>query len=418
MKLEDQEGPFQMNNPLFYLRVYFGPFLNPLKLILDLKQLSIPNSDIFFVASPADVQTPSGSLYIPDKLQGIIEIVEKRHLSYSKFFHLFSKRSKYENKSSFIRLELLFILHTLANPIRFYSRLGIIFKRTHELGKVTSRQKIRFVYWSLVFLEKKPKVVFAIGFDQILIASAKLQGIKTVEVMHGLFAQGQSPFSFETDTDLKKPDLFLSWHDDFTAIVNNLGVPAETLGYPNTFPRELKSLTREVRKSGIFVTLSWGLAASADPFGTFNHEMYLYLRDFRTEDLIFRIHPVACQTRRQTLRITKWLVQEFPGCHVSIPYQERLLNALSDSLLHITYESSTFFEAGLVGVPTLFFNTSGNQDVYIPEELINNGLVFFNKEFVATQQGRITSADGIRFLEADLKEEKVVRILNQAKLIT
>ena len=408
----------RLNNTLFYLRVYFGPLLSPLKLIFDLKKLNIPTSDIFFVASPADVQTPSGSLYIPDKLQGIIQIVEKRHLSYSKFFHLFSERSKYENKSSFIRLELLFLLHTLANPVRFYIRLGSILKRTHELGNISSRQKIRFVYWSLLFLEKKPKIIFAIGFDEILIASAKLQGLKTIEVMHGLFAQGHSPFSFETNTELRKPDLFLSWHDDFTAIVNNLGVPAETLGYPNNFPKELKSLTREVRKSGIFVTLSWGLTASADPFGTFNHQMYLYLRDFRTEDFIFRIHPVACQTRQKTLRITKWLEQEFPGCKVSIPFQEPLLEVLASSLLHVTYESSTFFEASLVGIPTLFFNTTGNLNVHIPEELVNKGLVFFNKDFVANQQSRITSGDGIRYLEADLEEGKIVTILKLAKLIT
>ena len=406
-----------MITAFFYLKVYFSPFLNPLKLIVDLKKLSSPTSDIFFVASPADVQTPSGSHYIPDKLQGIIQIADKSHLSYSKFFHLFSKKSKYENKSNFIRLELLFLLYNLANPIRFYSRLKLILKRSHELGEVTSKQKIRFVYWSLVFLEKRPKIVFAIGFDQILIASAKLQGIKTVEVMHGLFAQGQSPFSFETNTYLRKPDLFLSWHDDFTAIVNNLGVHAETLGYPNAFNKELRSPTREEGKSGIFVTLSWGLPSSADPFGTFNNGMYLYLRDFRTEDLIFRIHPVACQTRRQALRITKWLEQEFPGCKVSIPYQEPLLDALSDTLLHVTYESSTFFEASLVGVPTLFFNSTGNQNAYIPEELVNKGLVFFNKDFVANNQRGITSTDGVRFLEAKFKAEKVVEILNQAGLI-
>jgi hypothetical protein len=402
---------------LNYLTLYFHPFLHFGKLVTNLNFLKELNIDILFVASPADVQTPFDETYIPDKLWGIMECAKKEQVTTLEVFHLFSQKGKFESESRFLRLELLILFRIALNPVRFFSRLKSFTQEISRLGKVTIGQRIRFLLWSHFFLDLKPVLIFGVGMDEILIASARFHNVKTIEVMHGLFMQGKSPFASRVEGKFAKPDLFLTWHDAYTSIVIGLGVASKTLGYPNSISEELNVNMKSDKDKNILVTLSWGVNDSADPSGTTTWEVYKSLHSLRSTNLKFRIHPVICQNKRRLSRIIRWLSYEFPGCQISIPYDESLMVALMNCSLHITDHSSTFFEASLLGIPTLVLNKKGSDILYIPDELLESGLVFFEESFLENYQFRNLLNAQESFFRAAFKEEVILEILRDSKLV-
>jgi hypothetical protein len=405
-----------MENQINYLRQYLSPFLHPRNLVHRFFLLKKLDADIVFVASPADVQTPHGNQFIPDKLQAIIRTAHEEGISSLEVFHLFSKSGRYERKSNFIRLELVLLLIFLSNPIRWISDTKKAFRGISKLGQITFRQRIRFAYWGYLFSKINPKLIFGVGLDQILIASANVQGIKAVEMMHGLFAKGRSPFSFTIREGDFKPDLFLSWHDDFTEMVAELGVDAITIGYPNLPATRSKAEIREERPDISLITLSWGLKDSVDPFGVMSYELHQYLTNLNMARLRFRMHPVVCQSRREILRVSEWILREFPGSKISLPYEESLWDALSNCSHHITHESSTFFEASLVGISTLYMNSGGKLSTHIPRELIDSGHVFFDKDLVGQPSYMNKPLDNRVTFEANFEIEIVMGIIKDVLL--
>jgi hypothetical protein len=406
-----------MENQINYLRHYLSPFLHPRKLIQRFHLLKKLDADIIFVASPADVQTPHRNLFIPDKFQAIIGTTHGASICLLEVFHLLSKSGRYERKSNFIRLELVLLLVYLSNPINWFSDIKKVFGGISKLGQITFRQRIRFAYWRYLFSKIKPKLIFGVGMDQILIASANVQGIKTIEVMHGLFAKGRSPFSFPIKEGNFKPELFLSWHDDFTRMVAELGVEAITIGYPNLPATRPKADYRHERPEISLITLSWGLKDSVEPFGIMSYELHQYLTNLDMAKLRFRMHPVVCQSRREILRVSDWIQLEFPGSKISVPYEESLWEALAKCSRRITHESSTFFEANLVGFPTLYMNSGGKLSTHIPKELIELGLVFFDKDLVGRPSStNKTLANSITF-KTNFDREIVMGIFKEAMLM-
>lgn len=406
-----------MENLINYLRQYISPLLSPCVLLYRFLLLKRFDADIIFVASPADLNTPQGDLFISDKLQGIIGTAHEKKINSLEVFHLFSKKGKYEQKTNFIRLELVVILLLISNPFRLIADTKLSFKLVSKLGQTTFRQRIRFAYWGYLFAKIKPKLIFGIGMDQILISSAKSQGIKTVEVMHGLFPQGGSPFSFTIKEGDPRPDLFLSWHDDFTQIITELGVEAITIGYQNHLAGSLKLQNLGERPTSFVVTLSWSLKESVDPFGVMSSELYEYLANLDLSRLSFRLHPVTCQSRREILRVTKWIKHEFPGSKISLPYEQSLWETFANCTYHITHESSAFFEASLLGVPTLFLNQSVKLGVHIPVELMNLGLVLFDKDLIGKSFIGKLGSDHRTVFKADFSKDKVINLFSQAGLI-
>jgi predicted glycosyltransferase len=129
------------------------------------------------------------------------------------------------------------------------------------------------------------------------------------------------------------------------------------------------------------------------------------------------MHPVLCQSRREILRVSGWIQLEFPGSKISLPYEESLWEALANCSHHITHESSTFFEASLVGIPTLYMNSGGKLSTHIPRELIELGLVFFDEDLVGRPSSmNKTLANSITF-KTDFDREIVMGIFKEATLI-
>ena len=386
--------------------------------LIELKNLNLkPTRDVLFIVSPVDVQTPSGNHYFPDKLDGVIKVVEDHKLSVLSVFHLFSIKNKFEGKSDFKRLEILIPLIIISHPIMIIKNFRAIKEVFLNQRLITLKQKIRASLWISLFLLVKPKIIFGIGIDQVILSVCKRMQIETVEVMHGLFDSVSSLFPFMNEPEIVKPGLFLGWHDDFTKMVENLGIPAVTIGYPNTLLQRIDPPLEDLPERKILVTLGWGYKVSVDLNGIMSPELYNYLEEIPSNNLKFRLHPVSCNSRKQILQNSKWLKKEFPDCSLVLPYDESLLESLSSCSFHVSHESSTFFEASLLGITTLLLQSKDRFLIPIPEEIIKLNLLHFDKNLFKRKFKNRNQLHLSPGFTAPFQKIVLEKILNQLNLI-
>ena len=386
--------------------------------LIELKNLNLKATrDVLFIVSPVDVQTPSGNHYFPDKLDGVIKVVEDHKLSVLSVFHLFSIKNKFEGKSDFKRLEILIPLIIISHPIMIIKNFRAIKEVFLNQRLITLKQKIRASLWISLFLLVKPKIIFGIGIDQVILSVCKRMQIETVEVMHGLFDSVSSLFPFMNEPEIVKPGLFLGWHDDFTKMVENLGIPAVTIGYPNTLLQRIDLPLEDLRERKILVTLGWGYKVSVDLNGIMSPELYNYLEEIPSNNLKFRLHPVSCNSRKQILQNSKWLKKEFPDCSLVLPYDESLLESLSSCSFHVSHESSTFFEASLLGITTLLLQSKDRFQIPIPEEIIKLNLLHFDKNLFKRKFKNRNQLHLSPGFTAPFQKIVLEKILNQLNLI-
>ena len=386
--------------------------------LIELKNLNLKATrDVLFIVSPVDVQTPSGNHYFPDKLDGVIKVVEDHKLSVLSAFHLFSIKNKFEGKSDFKRLEILIPLIIISHPIMIIKNFRAIKEVFLNQRLITLKQKIRASLWISFFLLVKPKIIFSIGMDQVILSVCKRMQIETVEVMHGLFDQVKSLFPFMNEPEIVKPGLFLGWHDDFTKMVGNLGIPAVTIGYPNTLLQRIDPPLEDLPERKILVTLGWGYKVSVDLNGIMSPELYNYLEEIPSNNLKFRLHPVSCNSRKQILQNSKWLKKEFPDCSLVLPYDESLLESLSSCSFHVSHETSAFFEASLLGITTLLLTPKDKFLVPIPEEIIKLNLLYFDKNLFKRKFKNMNQFHLSPGFTAPFQKIVIEKILNQLNLI-
>ena len=407
-----------MNNSIFeQFRILISP-LAFFQALIELKNLNLKATrDVLFIVSPVDVQTPSGNHYFPDKLDGVIKVVEDHKLSVLSVFHLFSIKNKFEGKSDFKRLEILIPLIIVSHPIMIIKNFRVIKEVFLNQRLITLKQKIRASLWISLFLLVKPKIIFGIGIDQVILSVCKRMQIETVEVMHGLFDSVSSLFPFMNEPEIVKPGLFLGWHDDFTKMVENLGIPAVTIGYPNTFLQRIDLPLEDLPERKILVTLGWGYKVSVDLNGIMSPELYNYLEEIPSNNLKFRLHPVSCNSRKQILQNSKWLKKEFPDCSLVLPYDESLLESLSSCSFHVSHESSTFFEASLLGITTLLLQSKDRFLIPIPEEIIKLNLLHFDKNLFKRKFKNMNQLHLFPGFTAPFQKIVLEKILNQLNLI-
>ena len=407
-----------MTNSIFqYLRILTSPvaFFNAL---VQLVQLNLRTSrDVVFIASPVDVQTPLGKRYFPDKLEGVIKVVEDHNLSALYVFHLFSIKRKFEKSSDFKRMEILIPLIIISHPILIIKNYKII-KEVYGNRQLNSfKQKIRANMWVSLFLIIKPKIIFGIGMDQVILTVCQRMRIETVEVMHGLFDSFNPPFSFRIDAETVRPGLFLSWHEDFTEIIQKLDIPAVTIGYPNTLFQSFEMPRVDSIGHEILVTLAWGDKSSTDPNGIMTSLLYKHLKEIPSNALRFRLHPVSCNSRNQILQNSRWLKKEFPGCSLVLPYNESLFKSLSTCSFHVSYESSTFFEASLLGKKTVLLQSRENFRMPIPEQIIELNLLEFAENLPNRKSKDTNDMKSSPRFAAPFQRIELERILIASKLI-
>ena len=222
-------------------------------------------------------------------------------------------------------------------------------------------------------IELNPKIIFSIGAKQELLQVTSEIGIPVVEVMHGVI-QEEDITSMWCGKSKFKPNLVLTWHKHYTQMLKKFEVNAITLGYPsNAVERRKKQPGQEIR---VLVTLGHSHSHSSDPYGIFDEKLMNQIHKLSQQNIkfIFRNHPVVDSDKQINRKFTKWLQSRFDTCDIHSSHKKSLWDSLQDADIHLSKSSSTFIEAALLGIPTIF--TDNLQELRLPPEVIDQGIVF------------------------------------------
>ena len=310
---------------------------------------------VLAVFSLADLNSPSNSGLIADKLDAYFVDGQKRGLDFKKI--LLPGESSLFAKSSYNFLNFpnvgIFWLFSFVSFGLFHLRLASI--RTKVL-KLKSKALGRS--WEKVLLKTSPVVILGIGLPQELLEVANELAIPTIEVQHG---------SINRDSCLRywpsfRPSLFFSWNDFTRNLATEFGVPAIAVGHPFTqnyrraFIEPAKVGSAHSLESEFFcVALSWGVHGSTDPFGTLQPIVVQAIEEIVNCGLtpIFRIHPVTSRRFFGSKQLKKWLKARWPGSVIHDPRNTELLKSIVPSRFLLAFESSASLEFALCDKPSV-----------------------------------------------------------------
>ena len=334
---------------------------------------------ILFVISPADVNSPSNSGRYPDKVYSIYELAIKLGYRSQIVFHPMVATKKVTNSVSIVRIERISRSFSSAFKLLFnseeFKKDGSLRDRWNSLGVV---EKIRYYVWKDFLDLTNPKIVFGIDVRESEALACKVKSIPIFEVMHGTFSEEELPlrrFSKGKDTAIQV-DMFLTWDSHYSRISEVLNVPTKVIGHPNKKYLDAKGFKPNQNIKRVLVTLAWGVEKSKDPFGIIHSDLADILSELESHSfiLIFRLHPITTHQHKSSISVIRtWFEINFPGSNISLPEKSSLLEELQSVHLHITHASSAFYEAGLLGVPTIF--TSRREYESIPKEYVDSGSI-------------------------------------------
>jgi hypothetical protein len=333
---------------------------------------------IAFYISPADFNPIISRKLVANKIDLIRDTVNQSGVH---TFYLFRENlnsseaipvSLFKREGSIVKISLK--IHRLV--ILFIKRKISAHKKKSKLQPNQKAESVLAEHLALCLkkslIELNPKIIFSIGAKQELLQVTNEIGIPVVEVMHGVI-QEEDITSMWCGKYKVKPNLVLTWHRHYTQLLKELDVNAITLGYPsNVVERPKKQPRQEIR---VLVTLGHSNSDSSDPYGVFDTKLMSQIQRLSHQNVkfIFRTHPVVDSNNRINKDFAKWLESRFKEGHVHSSHNKSLWDSLNGVDIHISKSSSTFIEAALVGIPTIF--TDNLQELRLPTEVIDKGIV-------------------------------------------
>ncbi len=194
--------------------------------------------------------------------------------------------------------------------------------------------------------------IFGIGLSSLEIDAAKQLNIPSVEVQHGQYG---SSSDFGLYWPIMKPAYYCVWDYRTAQLAAGFGLNPVIVGFPITS----NDLPIPNRRQRILLTLSWGFDHTVDPFGMIPQELGFVLTkltDFNTP-ITIRLHPVhSAWSAIRRSRVQRWFAANFPSARISWPTSTSLEEDLRECYLHLTWESSVWFEAAIRGISTVIVN--------------------------------------------------------------
>ncbi len=258
-------------------------------------------------------------------------------------------------------LSLVLVDMSLFSDIRFLFRL---FAKNNgssvsPLNNQRGRRVNRFLhilkallvsrYVSLKFLdiaERSPRILVTQYYCSMMLGvvrAARLCGTSVIEIQHGYIGADHYAYNRRamfSGTSTYRPSSFLVFTPSFKEQIERCtGLPAESTNFLHL--RRFVQPPKPGSPPKILYSLQW---ATPVP-----HEFGQAIKLFHNYQWIFRFHPLE-ESERQDLQ---WLSQ-LPN--VEFERDKLLSDSLADSSAHITFNSSTCFEAQQLGVPSFYFD--------------------------------------------------------------
>ena len=348
-----------------------------------------PAKRVAMYLAPSDFNSIKGGELVPDKLHHLFSLLEKMGLepvylmrySTSTVEYLPLKTLVKNHRILQVKIQVLKILLIKLSRVNNAN----IFANKEKSGESTLSQ-ISEASLRATLDHMRPKLIFAVGATQELIGISHSLGIKIIEVMHGIIADEGIYHTWGSPTS-KKPDLILTWHDHFSEIVKKLDLNATTLGYPDKISKRRDN--PDSSRVNVLVSLGHSDPESEDPYGTISKELFQQVQLFKNDNIniVFRIHPVISSDFRTNKKVIRWINENFNKPEIHSPRSYTLFRSLENVDVHVTKYSSTYFEAALLEIPTIF--TDNIYELHLPKELFEAQL--------AIQGGDLEAKDLLKF---------------------
>jgi hypothetical protein len=372
---------------------------------------------IIFYVAPSDFNSVVNDETVPDKAHELFCVLQRAgyHPVYLVRYSINSSerlplRAIRANKSILqVKIDLLRLLTMYVKK-----------KKTH-LSKNNSQSSTdisdstlkHFMKYSLkkALKEINGSLIISIGASQELLSAAHSLDIKVVEIMHGIIERSQALNDWGSEKH-EKPDLVMTWDDHYTRILLSAKINSVTLGYPQKItPRSNERSSSEIR---ILVTLGHSDHDSKDPYGALNEKLVNQILQIMSGNvkIIFRIHPVISSDAKQNKRLIKWLNKEFSNPEIHHPQKISLFESLEYVDVHLSKYSSSFFEAALYGIPTVF--TDDVTGLNLPRVILESNLVIQGGGLDIKDITRIAGLKFVspfEYMEEDHFEELIRKVL-------
>lgn len=235
-------------------------------------------------------------------------------------------------------------------------------------------------FYSKLFIQTGARTVVGIGLPPAAIKAAKLNHIKSIEILHG-YGYTSLPYGWNSKPSQDLPDVVLAFDDlsvETFGVLTERGVRVvriRNLWYEkfrdNSIPRRLPDSWRSPQdwiprdKKIVLVSLSWGYDN--------DHGVYAYFAGILKNGLfpdelkeamqmagddyywIFRLHPVQVQSERAKhyKKMLDDLCSRYGNCEWVMGTKMPLPVLLQRCHAHITMISMTAYDAAFMGVRTL-----------------------------------------------------------------
>ena len=373
------------------------------------KKFSSDNRDnnILVYVAPSNFNLMIDGQLVPDKFHYLMDLLKSYEMSpkYLLRYYVESRESlKYRH---ILRHDSILQVRLRVTKLLYFCFMHKIVKLFYE-EKGTNNLKLTSILADFLndsledtLKQTNPRLIFSIGATQDFLVITNRLGIKVIEVMHGAFYDDEIKREWG-NASKKKPDLVLTWHDHYTDILKGNDVNAITLGYPN--PKFVNSESR-VFGPRFLVTLGYNEVDSLDPFGILDKTLMSQIFELINTGakIVYRMHPVIAGDRRIYRRVIRWMNKEFKNPEIQSPFETSVLKSFQNVNLHITKSSSSYFEASLLGIPTVFTAEIGTLN--LPKQFLESR--------IAIQGGSLKLQDLSNFMEiysrntAQLMDESV-----------
>ena len=368
---------FRMGLILLYIRRLIHSSFS-----LQASRNTLRKSEVFFFTNGNHIQTPGPRGLIGDKYEFWLKEAESSGIEISHILNPFASIPNRKCQRTNFLIEGL-LLFPLKNPVPEKE-----LKDLFLLGRIkySKRNRAIFRIYCVAISRYKPKVILGIALPPILCLAASLNSVKTVEFQHGIGYREE--FDFQTVPQCS-PDLMLMWHDVYSNAAREFGRGSLTVGFPLAHQspgRCTRQIGIPLAGAGVLFTLSYLVQNSSDRFGYVHNEITeaieLLIRSVKK--ITLRLHP-AIEADLELIpwrkfkyaEITETLKAKFPGVIIEFSSMKPLAQSLLENDLHISYKSSSIFEAAILGVPSILLSQD-DKKLLLPMDVSTNELIRYS----------------------------------------
>jgi len=350
--------PITLLKKLLYLPVFLLP------------QRNLVNADILLISSDNARYFLRNNKYISPVLQSLRLSQPLKSFTFEHLARPYALKFGDRCTDNAVQFNIIFIISRVCD--KFCTLLGI-------------NSHFEVLVYKRLLTKVSPRVVIGFELSSSLCVAANKLSIKTIEILHGLGHESVPPYFYGRDI-IHLPAMIIAFDPVSYSTFRGFGFDV-LLADLITSNKFIEYQQNKV-SNRIIVSLQWGYCGD---FSDEENGMKIQINGFFTNELkkaveqscdsyqwCFRLHPVLEQRNGYNEILShfeKWVIG-IRNAYIESSESQHIISSMHQSSAHITMNSSSCYEAALVGVPSLILCPSvhegGNRSERFDDLVKNN----------------------------------------------